>query len=81
MDNIETLRAFFGWSAVVNLAILISSSIMLIIMRGKITKIHSKIFGISESNLSQSYFKYLANYKIAIFVTSLGPYIALRIML
>jgi len=53
---------------------------MLIVMRGSITTIHSKLFGLDEKDLGRAYFQYLAQYKIAIIVLNIAPYIALRIM-
>ena len=44
-------------------------------------KIHRKMFGLSEEVLSKEYFRYLANYKIAIFIFNLVPYLALRIVI
>ena len=41
---------------------------------------HGKMFGLSEADLSRQYFQYVANYKIAIVVFNLVPYIALVLM-
>jgi Family of unknown function (DUF6868) len=38
------------------------------------------MFGLSEADLSRAYFQYLAQYKIAIFVLNLVPYVALEFM-
>ena len=80
MTEIETIRAFFGWSTAINFALLILSSVLLVALRGTISKIHSKMFGVSELEITSAYFQYLANFKIAIVVFSLVPYIALCIM-
>jgi hypothetical protein len=47
---------------------------------GPIKRLHAKMFGLSEEDLSRAYFQYLAQYKIAIFVFNLAPYLALRIV-
>jgi len=44
-------------------------------------KIHGKMSGLDETDLSRAYFQYLAQYKIVFFVFNLVPYIALRIIL
>jgi hypothetical protein len=49
-------------------------------MRGFITKIHSSLFGLDEKDLGRAYFQYLAQYKIAIIVFNIAPYLALKIM-
>ena len=49
-------------------------------MRGPVARIHSKMFALDEVDLSRQYVQYLGQYKIAIFVLNLIPYIALKIM-
>tara|TARA_R110001583_G_scaffold171120_3_gene324623 strand:- start:2292 stop:2534 length:243 start_codon:yes stop_codon:yes gene_type:complete len=78
--TLEVLTEFLGWASVINIAILLLSTIGLIAMRNAITGIHSKLFGLDEKDLGRAYFQYLAQYKIAIIVLNITPYIALKIM-
>lgn len=80
MMTIEALTAFVGWASVINTTILLLSTIGLIAMRGAITGIHSKLFGLDEKDLGRAYFQYLGQYKIAIIVLNITPYIALKII-
>ncbi len=80
MFTLETLTEFLGWASVINISILFLTSISLILMRESIMRIHSKMFGLDTTHLSEAYFQYLAQYKIAIFIFNLVPYIALKIM-
>jgi len=80
MNSIEMLRDFFGWCSVINIGLLVVSSLMLMFMRGWITKIQAKMFGVRETDLSRIYINFLGNYKLLIFVFNLVPYIALRII-
>ena len=80
MLELSTLTAFFGWCTIINTLILVLTSVALILMRPTVTKTHGKMFKLSEQELSGAYFQYLANYKIAIIVLNLAPYIALRII-
>jgi hypothetical protein len=80
MNSLETLTAFFGWCAAINIILLTLASIMLAAMRGPILQIHGRMFGLSEDDLSRAYFQYLAQYKIAILVLSLVPYVALKMV-
>ena len=80
MNSLEALKEFLGWCSVINIGILLASTAMLGLMRGPISKIHTKMFGLSEVNLSSVYFQYLGYYKILILVLNLVPYIALVIM-
>jgi hypothetical protein len=80
MNSLEAVTAFFGWTTVVNFALLFVSSIMVITTRRAISRIHGKMFGLETADLSRAYFQYIAQYKIAIIVFSLTPYIALKFM-
>ena len=80
MMTTEALTELLGWASVINIAILMFSTLMLIVMRGSVTKIHSKLFGLDEKDLGRAYFQYLGQYKIAIIVLNIAPYIALKIM-
>ena len=80
MMTTETLTEFLGWVSVINIAVLFISGILVIVMRDLISKIHSKIFGLDQQDLGRAYFQYLAQYKIAMIVLSIAPYIALKIM-
>ena len=80
MNSIEMLREFIGWCSVINIGMLFLSTIMLMLMRGWIIKIHAKMTGVSEAELPGIYLQFLGNYKMLIIVLNLVPYIALRIM-
>jgi hypothetical protein len=80
MISLIELTEFLGWAAVLNIALLSISSIMLMLMKNWITSIHSKMFNIPESELPVIYFKYLGDYKLLIWVFSLIPYLALKCM-
>ena len=80
MLTTEVLTELLGWSLLINIIVIIVAALGLIVMRSSIASIHGKMFGLDESDLSRAYFQYLAQYKIAIFVLNLTPYIALRIM-
>ena len=76
----ETLTIFLGWCTVINISVLLLSTILLITLKEPILKIHSRLFGLDEETLSLTYFQYLGNYKVAIYILNLVPYIALKIM-
>ncbi len=80
MTSLQTVTAFFGWTTVINFVLLAVSTIALIAMRGFISRVHAKMFGLDPEDVSRDYVRYLAQYKIAIIVFSLVPYIALKFM-
>ena len=81
MITIDSLTAFFGWCSVINIGILVLSAVLLMIFKEPITKIHSKLFGLNQESLPLTYFQYLGNYKIAIFMLNLVPYVALKLIM
>ena len=78
--TVESLTELLGWASIINIAILLFSTLLLIAMRGAVTNLHSKLFGLDEKDLGRAYFQYLAQYKIAIIMLNITPYIALKIM-
>jgi hypothetical protein len=80
MDSVETIREILGWCTILNVGVLVFSSLLLMIAGSPIKRIHAKMFGLSEDDLSRAYFQYLAQYKIATLVFNLAPYLALRIV-
>ena len=78
--DMNTLTLFLGWCSVINIGILVVSTIALVVARGPVSGIHSKLFGVSQSDLAPLYMQYLGNYKIAIILLNIVPYIALRII-
>lgn len=81
MDNLNVLTAFLGWCSVINIAILLFTTVVLAFCGGFVKSLHSKLFNINLSELEVVYFKYLANYKILILIFNLVPYLALRLIL
>ena len=65
----------------INVVALAVASIMLMLMRNSITGIHARMFGVNKEYLSLAYVQYLGNYKIAIIMLNIVPYVALRIMM
>jgi|MEHZ01.3.fsa_nt_MEHZ010956653.1_12 hypothetical protein len=81
MISLEMLTAFLGWCSVINIGVLIFSTVAVMAFRSSIVSIDSKMFDLDEAELPKLYFWYLACYKIATLVFNLAPYIALKIML
>lgn len=78
--NIETIREFLGWCTVINIGLLAFSSIMVVSCRKWIAGIHGWMFGLDEAEMPREYLRYLANFKIAVIIFNLVPYVALRII-
>ena len=80
MISIEVLTTFFGWCSVINIGVLVFTTLVLMLMKDAISSIHAKLFGVNQENLPLIYFGYLGYYKVAILVFNLVPYLALKLM-
>ena len=80
MDNISLLTSFFGWCSVINISVLLFSTLVIAFSGNRVKKIHARMFNLPEEQLDLMYFKYLAYYKIGILLFNLVPYIALKLM-
>ena len=80
MDSVETIRAFFGWCAVINAGLLSLMWLALMAAGPAVRGVHARMFGLSEDDLSRAYFQYLAQYKTAIWVFNITPWLALVVL-
>ncbi len=78
--SIEELTSFLGWCSVINMGVLVFSTIMLALMKDVAINMHSKIFSLNPQILPPIYFRYLGNLKLLVIVFNLAPYIALKII-
>jgi hypothetical protein len=76
----DMITAFLGWCSIINIALISLTSVILIVWKDKISKLHSQLLGLSQEDLNLVYIQYLANYKIAILILNIVPYIALKVM-
>ena len=78
--NIEELIIFLGWLSVINIGVLLFSTMMVVLFRDFVANIHAKMFSISKDELPFAYFQYLAQYKTLTLIFNLAPYVALKVM-
>ncbi len=77
---LDTLTSLFGWMSVINIGLLIVSTIMLTLFRAPIIRLHKTITGLDEAHLKQAYLNFIAYFKLLIIVFNLIPYIALKLI-
>lgn len=78
--TLPQLTEFFGWASVINIGILLLAFALLLLMKDSLLKIHGRLLDIPEQELRVIYVKYLAYYKILVFVFMLAPYLSLKLM-
>jgi len=80
MFTIAQLTEFLGWATVINVVYLALASLILIMMKGSISVMHSKLFDLDEKKIAPMYFSFISNYKVVTMAFFAAPYIALKIM-
>jgi len=77
--DIDSIRAFFMWCTILNVALLLFSSLMCICAGDWVYQIQSKLFSISKETFNVVIYSFIALYKLLVIVFNLIPYIALLI--
>jgi len=80
MTNIQVFTTFVGWCTVINLGVYLFMVFALLAFREPVKKIHSKFLAVSGEKLDELYFNYLGNFKMAIIILNIAPYVALKLM-
>jgi len=78
--NIETLATFFGWAFIISSGILLLTTLIVLMFKASVSRLHAKLFDIDSKTLDTLYFSYLGNMKIASIMLFLVPYISLKLM-
>lgn len=81
MITSEALTEFFGWCLVINSALIFITFVASLLLKNSVVmKIQSRLFSLSESELTPLYFQYIAQYKLLVLVFNFTPYVALKII-
>lgn len=76
----EGLKQLLAWCAVINYSILIAWFVIYMIVRGPISRLHGRMFGVEPARINEMMYLAIAIYKILIMVFNLVPYIAIRLV-
>jgi len=80
MMDIDALTTFLGWCSIINIGVMIISTLAITTFRETIIRLHSRMFSVNPDALPMKYFTYLGNYKLAIYMLNFVPYVSLKIM-
>ena len=78
--DIETLRAFFMWCTILNVALLAVSFAFCACAGDWVYRIHSKWFPIPREAFNVVLYSFIGLFKILVFVFNVIPYVALSII-
>ena len=78
--TLEQITEFFKWMSIINIAIMVGSSIVVMLIKDSMCKMHGKMFGIKPENIAVIAYGYLGLCKAMVITFNLVPYIALKII-
>lgn len=80
MMTIEQLTTFFGWAALINIGVLLFTTVCLSLTKVFVISVHSRLFDVKPEHLPALYFNYLAGYKTLTLIFCIVPYLSLKLM-
>lgn len=80
MNTIDTLATFFGWCTVINFTFIILVLLVFSLFHDGIGKIAGSLFGVPKEEAKAAVLHAFMQYRVALVVLNLVPFIALKIM-
>ncbi len=78
--DIDTLKTFFMWCTIINGAVFIYWSLILMIAPDFVYRLHGKLFNIPRESFNVVVYSFLGLAKVLFLFFSLTPYVALIIV-
>ena len=78
--DLAKLTELFQWMTIFNVAILIISAVLMMILRDIVCRMHGRLFGIEESQVAAIAYNYLGIYRLLVLVFNLVPWLALNMI-
>lgn len=68
------------WMTLINFGLLLFYTVIVIVFRGAIYRMHSSMFGVDEKQVAQVVYTYMANLKVLVIVFNLVPLLAFYLL-
>lgn len=78
--NIQVLKMFFMWCSILNMGLLLMTSLLLAFCGDFVYKMHSRLYPMSRETFNVVVYSFVGVYKIIFFVFNFIPWIALMIV-
>ena len=78
--DIESLRAFLGWCALINMGVLVFTFVMIVSARDLIYRVYGRWFPMPRETFHEEMFRLLGIHKLLVSMFTVVPYIALMIV-
>jgi len=78
--NLEQLTDLFQWMTIINIGVFVLSSVLIMLLKKSIYKMHAYLFGIQEDQVAIAAYGYLGRFKILVLVFNIVPYLSLLLI-
>ncbi len=78
--NLDLLTDFFKWMTIINVSVFLVISVLIMLFKNMIGKLHSKLFGIKEEDVAKMTYGFLALFKLLISIFVIIPYLSLLLL-
>ncbi len=78
--NIDQLAEFFKWMTIINIGLFFISTLAVFVLKSVMLKLHSKLFGLTDSQISLAVYSYLGGFKLLLIFFNIVPYCALLLI-
>lgn len=78
--NLEQLTEFFKWMTIINVGLLVFSSVTVMLLKDIMSRMHAKLFGVKEEQVRITAYGYIGMFKVLVIVFNIVPYIALLLI-
>ncbi len=78
MTSLDNITRFLGWCSVINIVLYLFSAFVIVLPTT--AQMYATVFDLAEADVLHINYQFLGQYKIAILVFNLVPYIALKII-
>ena len=78
--NLEQLTDLFKWMTIINVGILILSSVLVMAFKNIAYKMQAKLFGIKDDQAAIVVYGYLGILKLLVIIFNIVPYISLLLI-
>lgn len=78
--SLDQLTELFKWMLLINIGLLVFSTISVLVLKNFMIRLHTSLFGISKEQFALAVYAYLGMFKIIVIVFNIVPYIALLLI-
>ncbi len=80
MESLASIATFLGWCTIINIIVILMFVVVWSATHDFFSNIFAKMFGISPDEVKVAVFRIFMQYRLALAVLNVVPYIAVKIM-